>query len=169
MKTKLQGGEHDGSSELSGSASKYAEVDASLDKLQKKLREGSALETGQRGSNKVSALAAGLLRSGGKMERSNTASEIMLTKNYGPQMMLGAQRQQQQQQATAGPANRSENCHFCAKRVYVVERMCAEGKFFHRSCFRCDYCNILLRLGSYVFHREGPFAGKSFFFVSLTS
>ena len=39
----------------------------------------------------------------------------------------------------------SENCHFCAKRVYVVERMSAEGKFFHRSCFRCNYCNILLR------------------------
>ena len=39
----------------------------------------------------------------------------------------------------------SENCHFCGKRVYVVERMSAEGKFFHRSCFRCNYCNILLR------------------------
>ena len=82
-------------------ADKFAEVDASLDKLQRKLREGTALETGQRGSNKVSALAAGLIQrggggGGGKMERSNTASEIMLTKNYGPQMMLGAQRQQLQ-------------------------------------------------------------------------
>ncbi len=54
----------------------------------------------------------------------------------------------------------SEICHFCAKRVYVVERMSAESKFFHRSCFRCDYCNVLLRLGSYVYHREGQFAGK---------
>ena len=40
--------------------------------------------------------------------------------------------------------------------------MSAEGKFFHRACFRCDYCNILLRLGSYVYHREGRFAGKFF-------
>ena len=55
----------------------------------------------------------------------------------------------------------SEICHFCAKRVYVVERMSAEAKFFHRSCFRCDYCNVLLRLGSYVYHREGQFAGSS--------
>ncbi len=38
--------------------------------------------------------------------------------------------------------------------------MSTEGKFFHRSCFRCDYCNILLRLGSYVYHREGPFEGE---------
>ena len=57
----------------------------------------------------------------------------------------------------------SENCHFCQKRVYVVERMSAEGKFFHRSCFRCDYCNILLRLGSYVYHRDyTTFSGKFF-------
>ena len=59
-----------------------------------------------------------------------------------------------------GGSGGSETCHFCAKRVYVVERMSAEGRFFHRSCFRCDYCNILLRLGSYVYHREGPFEGK---------
>ena len=40
-----------------------------------------------------------------------------------------------------------ETCHFCDKRVYVVERMTAEGKFFHRNCFRCEYCNTSLRLG----------------------
>ena len=41
--------------------------------------------------------------------------------------------------------------------------MSAEGKFFHRSCFRCDYCNILLRLGSYVYHRDyTTFSGKFF-------
>ena len=44
-----------------------------------------------------------------------------------------------------------------------MERMSAEGKFFHRSCFRCDYCNILLRLGSYVYHRDyTTFSGKFF-------
>ena len=61
-------------------------------------------------------------------------------------------------------SNPSEICYFCKKRVYVVERMSAEGKFFHRSCFRCDYCNILLRLGSYVYHRDDgtPFSGKFF-------
>ena len=32
---------------------KYSEVDATLAKIQKKLREGSVLETGRRGSNKV--------------------------------------------------------------------------------------------------------------------
>ena len=46
----------------------------------------------------------------------------------------------------SGGRGGSETCHFCGKRVYVVERMSAEGRFFHRSCFRCDYCGILLRL-----------------------
>ena len=51
MKGKLENGE-----EGTGSK-KYADIDSSLARLQKKLREGSSLETGQRGSNRVSALA----------------------------------------------------------------------------------------------------------------
>ena len=39
---------------------KQNDIDASLAKLQKKLREGSALETGERGANKVSALVGEL-------------------------------------------------------------------------------------------------------------
>ncbi|CAB1313573.1 unnamed protein product [Coregonus sp. 'balchen'] len=39
----------------------------------------------------------------------------------------------------------SDVCFFCRKRVYVMERLSAEGKFFHRSCFKCDYCGTTLR------------------------
>ncbi|XP_056279032.1 F-actin-monooxygenase mical1 isoform X2 [Pseudoliparis swirei] len=45
----------------------------------------------------------------------------------------------------------SEECYFCAQRVYVLERISAEGKFFHRSCFTCHRCAITLRLGGYTF------------------
>ncbi|KAK2851884.1 hypothetical protein Q5P01_008160 [Channa striata] len=45
----------------------------------------------------------------------------------------------------------SEECYFCAQRVYVLERISAEGKFFHRSCFTCHQCGITLRLGGYTF------------------
>nr|XP_057930535.1 F-actin-monooxygenase mical2b isoform X2 [Doryrhamphus excisus] len=45
----------------------------------------------------------------------------------------------------------SDICHFCSKRVYVMERLSAEGYFFHRVCFRCDVCNCTLRLGGYTF------------------
>ncbi|XP_067449321.1 F-actin-monooxygenase mical1 [Thunnus thynnus] len=45
----------------------------------------------------------------------------------------------------------SEECYFCGQRVYVLERISAEGKFFHRSCFTCHECGITLRLGGYTF------------------
>ncbi|XP_052008871.1 protein-methionine sulfoxide oxidase mical3a isoform X1 [Xyrauchen texanus] len=48
----------------------------------------------------------------------------------------------------------SDVCFFCRKRVYVMERLSAEGKFFHRSCFKCDYCGTTLRLSSYAFDLE---------------
>ena len=32
----------------------------------------------------------------------------------------------------------SDTCFFCDKRVYLMERLSAEGVFFHRSCFRCS-------------------------------
>ncbi|XP_066917759.1 F-actin-monooxygenase mical1-like isoform X2 [Clytia hemisphaerica] len=46
----------------------------------------------------------------------------------------------------------SELCHFCNRKVYVVERQSAEGLFFHRSCFRCTACKCRLLLGNYAFH-----------------
>uniref|UniRef100_A0A3Q3MVF1 LIM zinc-binding domain-containing protein n=1 Tax=Labrus bergylta TaxID=56723 RepID=A0A3Q3MVF1_9LABR len=52
-------------------------------------------------------------------------------------------------------------CHFCTKRVYVMERLSAEGYFFHRECFRCDVCNCTLRLGGHTFDsQEGKFYCK---------
>lgn len=53
----------------------------------------------------------------------------------------------------AGPDSlaHSEECYFCAQRVYVLERISAEGLFFHRSCFKCQRCGLTLRLGGYSF------------------
>ncbi|XP_032912781.1 F-actin-monooxygenase MICAL3 isoform X9 [Catharus ustulatus] len=48
----------------------------------------------------------------------------------------------------------SDVCYFCHKRVYVMERLSAEGKFFHRSCFKCEYCGTTLRLSSYAYDIE---------------
>ncbi|XP_069759629.1 F-actin-monooxygenase MICAL2-like isoform X6 [Narcine bancroftii] len=58
----------------------------------------------------------------------------------------------------------SDICFFCKKRVYVVERLSADGKFFHRECFKCDYCATTLRLGVYAFNvEEGKFYCKPHF------
>ncbi|XP_032893685.1 F-actin-monooxygenase MICAL3 isoform X14 [Amblyraja radiata] len=58
----------------------------------------------------------------------------------------------------------SDVCYFCGKRVYVMERLSAEGKFFHRGCFKCDYCCETLRLSTYAFNPEnGKFYCKPHF------
>ncbi|XP_072128994.1 F-actin-monooxygenase mical2b isoform X11 [Mobula birostris] len=58
----------------------------------------------------------------------------------------------------------SDICYFCKKRVYVMERLSADGKFFHRECFKCDFCSTTLRLGAYAFSaEEGKFYCKPHF------
>uniref|UniRef100_A0A671TXH7 F-actin monooxygenase n=1 Tax=Sparus aurata TaxID=8175 RepID=A0A671TXH7_SPAAU len=57
----------------------------------------------------------------------------------------------------------SDVCHFCTKRVYVMERLSAEGYFFHRECFRCDVCNCTLRLGGHTFDSQEGFLPSLFF------
>merc|ERR1719422_1769577 len=124
---------------------KQKEIDASLAKLQAKLRDGNVVDS-DKGSNKVSHLVGEL-------------SNKFLPNDEKPELKREGSNVWVPPKPKAG---KSDNCFFCNKKVYVVERMSAEGKFFHRACFRCDYCNILLRLGSYVYHREGRFAGKFF-------
>ncbi|XP_040053336.2 F-actin-monooxygenase MICAL2 isoform X3 [Gasterosteus aculeatus] len=47
-----------------------------------------------------------------------------------------------------------DKCHSCERRVYMVERVCAEGLFFHRECFRCSTCSSALRQGAHAFDSE---------------
>ncbi|XP_055087465.1 protein-methionine sulfoxide oxidase mical3b isoform X2 [Periophthalmus magnuspinnatus] len=56
-------------------------------------------------------------------------------------------------QQTAGSAGSSDTCFFCKQHVYVMERMSAEGLFFHRSCLLCDYCGCSLRITTYTYDR----------------
>lgn len=58
----------------------------------------------------------------------------------------------------------SDTCHFCKKRVYIMERLSAEGYFFHRECFRCHICGCTLRLGGHAFDsNQGTFYCKLHF------
>ncbi|XP_060759338.1 protein-methionine sulfoxide oxidase mical3b isoform X2 [Neoarius graeffei] len=55
----------------------------------------------------------------------------------------------------------SDVCYFCSRRVYVMERLSAEGKFFHRSCFQCAHCNSTLHLSNYAYDElQGKFYCK---------
>ncbi|XP_041445666.1 F-actin-monooxygenase MICAL2 isoform X7 [Xenopus laevis] len=69
------------------------------------------------------------------------------------------------------PANigGSDTCYFCKRRVYVVERLSAEGHFFHRECFKCAFCSTSIRLGNYVFNvEEGKFYCQPHFMHSFS-
>ncbi|XP_026124233.1 F-actin-monooxygenase MICAL2 isoform X12 [Carassius auratus] len=52
------------------------------------------------------------------------------------------------------PQSLGDVCHVCKKRVFVVERLSAEGFHFHRECFRCHTCRAPLRQGGHSFDSE---------------
>eukprot|EP01119_Soliformovum_irregulare_P017587 TRINITY_DN524_c0_g1_i1.p1 TRINITY_DN524_c0_g1~~TRINITY_DN524_c0_g1_i1.p1 ORF type:complete len:433 (-),score=127.61 TRINITY_DN524_c0_g1_i1:224-1522(-) len=54
--------------------------------------------------------------------------------------------------ATAGAAKgaASNKCEVCGKTAYPMEKCEADGKTFHKTCFRCKQCNSVLKLGSFA-------------------
>ncbi|XP_048525336.1 F-actin-monooxygenase Mical [Dendroctonus ponderosae] len=111
---------------------KYADIDRNIKQLELKLKEGTNRELGQ---NKVASITEKLVNKT-PVEPEKPAQP----KPVGLPVQSG-----------------SEFCHFCWKRVYLMERVSAEGKFFHHRCFKCKYCHSQLRLGSYMFDRDGQY------------
>ena len=49
-------------------------------------------------------------------------------------------------------AGAGDLCALCGEQLYILERLCADGRFFHRNCFRCRTCEATLRPGGYGQH-----------------
>ncbi|CAH0547361.1 unnamed protein product, partial [Brassicogethes aeneus] len=121
---------------------KFADIDKNIKVLDHKLKEGTVRDLGQ---NKVA-----------------TITEKLVSKVPPPK-----EEKPVEKAVTRPPINlptqaASEFCHFCDKRVYLMERLSAEGRFFHHGCFKCQYCHTQLRLGSYSFDRDGQYGHKFF-------
>uniref|UniRef100_A0A5F9C304 F-actin monooxygenase n=1 Tax=Oryctolagus cuniculus TaxID=9986 RepID=A0A5F9C304_RABIT len=79
-------------------------------------------------------------------------------------------RQESMRKAFPLSVGGSDTCYFCKKRVYVMERLSAEGHFFHRECFRCSICDTTLRVATYAFDcDEGKFYCKPHFIHCKTN
>ncbi|RZB40090.1 LIM domain containing protein, partial [Asbolus verrucosus] len=119
---------------------KYADIDKNIKHLELKLKEGNSRDLGQ---NKVATITEKL------------ASKV-------PENEPKPIQKSQSRPVILPSQNASEFCHFCGKRVYLMERLSAEGRFFHHGCFKCQYCHTQLRLGSYAFDRDGIYDHKFF-------
>ncbi|MBN3284309.1 MCA3A oxidase, partial [Polyodon spathula] len=140
------------------------------------------IETGIGNQNKVKSMAtqllakfeenapaqsSGLKRQAASVKRSRSCPKkiILLSSSSSLSVCAQASLRREFPQNIGG----SDVCFFCRKRVYVMERLSAEGKFFHRSCFKCDYCNTTLRLSSYAFDVEdGKFYCKPHYCYRLS-
>ncbi|KVH93351.1 Zinc finger, LIM-type [Cynara cardunculus var. scolymus] len=43
----------------------------------------------------------------------------------------------------------NEKCAVCEKTVYLVDRLVADHRTYHKACFRCHHCNRTLKLSNY--------------------
>ncbi|XP_076263939.1 molecule interacting with CasL isoform X1 [Rhynchophorus ferrugineus] len=121
------------------SEAKFADIDKNIKQLDLKLKEGNIRELGQ---NKVASITEKLV--------SKTPQEQIKT------------AEKPAQPKTVNLPSGSEFCHFCDKKVYLMERLSAEGRFFHNGCFKCQYCHTQLRLGSYMFDKDGQYGHRFF-------
>jgi len=55
-----------------------------------------------------------------------------------------------------------ENCAACEKRVYVMEKVEAGGKTYHKTCFRCSQCKSLLRMDTFTSNKGVLFCTPHF-------
>ncbi|GAB0092877.1 bMERB domain [Sergentomyia squamirostris] len=124
---------------------KFKEIDMTIKSLDKQLKEGHNLDRGERGRNKVASIAGQFVKkpdgSSSAQQEDKAGARSLMNSKLG--LVLTSQ-------------GVSEICHFCKQKVYLMEKIAAEGLVMHRSCLKCNHCHTNLRLGGYAFDRDGP-------------
>ncbi|CAA3005577.1 LIM domain-containing protein WLIM1-like [Olea europaea var. sylvestris] len=46
-------------------------------------------------------------------------------------------------------AGTTQKCMACEKTVYLVDKLTADNRVYHKACFRCHHCKGTLKLGNY--------------------
>jgi len=47
-------------------------------------------------------------------------------------------------------AGAKNTCAVCGKNVYLTEKIEADNKTYHKTCFRCAHCNNIIKLGNFA-------------------
>jgi hypothetical protein len=50
----------------------------------------------------------------------------------------------------AGGSGGKNSCAVCGKTVYLTEKIEADNKTYHKTCFRCTHCNNIIKLGNFA-------------------
>uniref|UniRef100_A0A8C1US46 F-actin monooxygenase n=1 Tax=Cyprinus carpio TaxID=7962 RepID=A0A8C1US46_CYPCA len=134
---------------------------------------GKRRRTSQTGQSEEVRLTRGSepkVAEGHSRVRSMTTLLLAKFEENSPLASASATRRQGSQKEFPVNMGSSDVCYFCGRRVYVMERLSAEGKFFHRSCFQCDHCSTTLRLSNYAYDQlHGKFYCKHHFNYKMTS
>ena len=62
-----------------------------------------------------------------------------------------------------------EKCAACSKTAYAAEQMPAQGRVFHRECFRCNECNTRLGANNWCIDSGGQLFCKPHFLQLLNA
>ncbi|XP_035387986.1 protein-methionine sulfoxide oxidase mical2b isoform X8 [Electrophorus electricus] len=140
-----------------------------IPKDDKKLEDDDLNKKRRKGCNYLEELSyqsAPFAREGGEQKENKVRSmATQLQAKFEENAPSSAVRRQVNPRKEFAPGvGGSDTCHFCKKRVYIMERLSAEGCFFHRECFRCEVCSTTLRLGGHMFDSDhGTFYCKLHF------
>ncbi|KAK2859268.1 hypothetical protein Q5P01_003888 [Channa striata] len=140
MASQLQAKLEESSSTCSGSAAAAAAAAASLQRQEENVSGGTVVE---------SAGAAAHMSTWRPKKR--TLQQEQMSFRFKEKLRSQSSLVSRDEEAAVGC---SDTCYFCKKRVYVMERLSAEGLFFHRSCFQCDHCSNTLRLAAYAYDQH---------------
>ncbi|XP_070240037.1 F-actin-monooxygenase MICAL2 isoform X5 [Bos mutus] len=128
------------------------------------LHEPSAFSSQSLGSNQEG------IKEGGNQNKVKSMASQLLAKFEESSRNPSILRQESVRKTFPLNVGGSDTCYFCKKRVYVMERLSAEGRFFHRECFRCSVCATTLHLATYAFDvDEGKFFCKPHFIHCKTN
>ncbi|EAW48342.1 microtubule associated monoxygenase, calponin and LIM domain containing 1, isoform CRA_d [Homo sapiens] len=105
-----------------------------LSKLQRTLQRSRAKENAEDAGGKKLRL---------EMEAETPSTEVPPDPEPGVPLTPPSQHQE---------AGAGDLCALCGEHLYVLERLCVNGHFFHRSCFRCHTCEATLWPGGYEQH-----------------